>query len=240
MESGNNMTHLNRHLQDSVLIIDPQWVCRSGLKHLMLEQAGYQQVQEAESIEVACAKLSRFPNIKLIIMELRLPGMGYTESLAAVGKMANEIPILGMSDGLDRQEILESISHGAAGFVCKTGSEEEILQAIKAVESGAIHISKPLVWGSGGTVKKHQPSLQHRDKTHGQDPGRSQIRKDAMATLTVRQREVLEELGQGQSNRDIAEHMEISVNTVKLHVGAILKTLDIKNRTQAALLVQPH
>lgn len=236
------MTLLNGYLQDSVLLIDPQWICRNGLRHLIEEQTAYKQVLEAEDIEAACKKLSSCPNIKLIIMELNLPAMDYVEGIAAVEAEAGSIPILAISDGLTRQEVLDAIVHGAAGFVCKSGGEEEILEAITAVESGAIHISGPLFCKTDGAVSNHRKLLYPRTRTHGQTQNRmkthDRTRCAAVANLTVRQREILHELERGQSNRSIAESMAISVNTVKIHVGAILKVLGVKNRTQAALLAQ--
>lgn len=226
------MTLKDRYLQNFALLIDPQWISRSGLKHLLQEQTSYQHVLEAGDIEAAHKKLSEFPNIKLIIMELRLPAMNCAEAIAAVEAKAGSIPILAISDGATRQEILDAVVYGASGFVCKSGSEEEILEAITAVESGAIHISGPMFCKTNVTMS-NLPPVAH-SQHHAYDP----MQASAVADLTERQREILHELGQGQSNRMIADDMGISVNTVKIHVGAILRALDVKNRTQAALLVQ--
>lgn len=216
----------DRFLKNSVMIIDPQWVCRNGLKHLILEHTDHNHVVEASDIDDAGKGLARWDKIGFIIMELRLPGIDPVEAFETICEMAGNIPILAMSDNCSREEILGTINLGAAGIITKSSGEEEILHAISAVERGEIQISRSLFEKADALEKRGQRT-------------RGRVKSEAMTSLTQRQREVLEELGRGQSNRAIAEKLHVSEHTVKIHVAAILKTLGVANRTQAALLAQP-
>lgn len=212
--------------REVVMIIDPQWVCRKGLKHLILEHTDHKYIVEAESIEMALEGIARWQRIRFILMELDLPGGDCVAGFEALREAAETVPILAISDGCTREEILRAVNLGAAGFITKSASEEEILHAIHAVERGEIHISKSLFTKMQGATPadvSNSRSAQSR----------------AVGSLTQRQRQVLEELARGQSNRAIGKTLKVSEHTVKIHVAAILKTLGVENRTQAALLAQP-
>lgn len=217
----------SRFLKDVVMVIDPQWLCRNGLKHLILEHTDHRHVIEAENVETALANLARWGRVKFIIMEVVMPGMDPLEAFETVHEAADNIPILAISDDCSREEILGTINLGAAGFITKSSGEEEILHAMNSIEGGEIHISKNL-FANSETVGRERSSVNSR------------AQNAAVASLTRRQREVLEELGRGQSNRSIAQKLKVSEHTVKIHVAAILKTLGVANRTQAALLAQPN
>lgn len=209
------------------MVIDPQWICRNGLKHLILEHTDHSRVIEAEDIETAQGNLAKWKKIKIIIMEVVMPGGDPLENFEAVREAADTVPILAISDDCSREEILGAINLGAAGFITKSAGGEEILHAMRSIEGGEIHISKTLF---------------EKTETAGRDRLKANTRERnvKVAGLTRRQREVLEELGQGQSNRSIAQKLGVSEHTVKIHVAAILKALGVANRTQAALLVQPY
>lgn len=219
-------------MREVVMIIDPQWIFRKGLRQLLLDHTRQKHIVEAESVEMALAGIAAWKKIKLIIMELNLPGENAVEAFERVREAAESVPILAISDGCTREEILRAVSLGAAGFITKSASEEEILHALHAVEHGEIHISKNLFLEPDGT-NRALGFRAHEGKSNR--PPRSQ----AVASLTQRQRQVLEELARGQPNRAIGEKLKVSEHTVKIHVAAILKTLGVENRTQAALLAQP-
>ena len=102
-----------------------------------------------------------------------------------------------------------------------------MLSALKLVQLGEIYVPSSLVYGQTGLSDGGAPSYS------AASPDGARAKLDL---LTKRQRDVLSLIGEGKSNRDIASTLSISEGTVKVHVGAILKTLDVSNRTQAALL----
>lgn len=208
----------------SVLIVDPKWIYRNGLKHLILNRTNHQHVLEAEDIPAALKKLSNRPNIKLIVIDMSLLDTGRDPRIADILTMAGNTPVLIFSEESTRQEILDAIDGGAAGCISKSAGEEDIVRAIEVVESGAIHISKTIFDSTDQLHEKDRESLDVAVQT------------DAATRLTNRQREVLGELRRGLSNQNIADHLQISVNTVKIHVSSILRTLGVENRTHAALL----
>lgn len=218
------MKRPSKSRKTSVLIVDPMWIYRNGLKHLILDRTNHQHVLEAEDIPAALKKLSGRLNVKLVIIDMSLLDMSGNPRIADILAMAGSAPVLIFSEESTRQEILDTIDCGAAGCISKSSGEEDIVRAIEFVESGAIHISKTIFDSTDQLHEKEREPLDAAGRT------------DAVARLTNRQREVLGELRRGRSNQDIAEHLQISVNTVKIHVASILRTLGAKNRTHAAML----
>jgi two-component system, NarL family, nitrate/nitrite response regulator NarL len=207
------------------LVFDPQWVVRNGLRQLILDQTAFSTIVEAVDEAQARSALAKTKNLELIIMELMAAPVDRFQAFESVLQAAPSVPVIVMSDRCSREEILETINMGATGFISKGAERDEILLAIKAANEGEIYISKALLDSAG--AREDQNELKNGN-AHGA----------AIAKLTQRQREVLEELAQGHSNRVIAENLGVSEHTVKIHVAAILKSLNVDNRTQAALMGQ--
>lgn len=214
---------LGRQKQRCVLVVDAQWVVRNGLRRLIEDHTAYKTVIEASDIAGARLTLTKTKDIDLVVMELQMVPGDRFGAFQAVIKAAPSVPVIVMSDGCSREDILETINKGAAGFISKSAEKDEILLAINAVYEGEIYISKTLLDSAGS-----------RDDQIGTIDENGQVA--AIASLTQRQREVLEELAEGHSNRVIAENLHVSEHTVKIHVAAILKSLNVDNRTQAALM----
>ena len=124
--------------------------------------------------------------------------------------------------------ISDAVELGAVGFVSKTAGSEEIVKAISNVLKGEIYLPRELL------VQKQSAS-----KLAPAEPqGVNLPSPEAVRDLTKRQREVLRLLGEGKSNSEIAEALGRSEHTIRIHVSAILKTLDVPNRTMAALIAR--
>ena len=130
------------------------------------------------------------------------------------------MPVIVLSASDDRLHVLQAVNLGAAGFIPKTSSSRVMLSALKLVLSGGVYLPPAL--------------LDQGD--HGNEPPAAKTGAEgAAAFLTPRQREVLALLGQGKSNKEIARVLNLAEGTVKLHVTAILKALNVNNRTRAVV-----
>lgn len=207
------------------LIVDQHWIVRSGLKHLIREIVLGTSFVEADTAEAACQLLKMHSDIDLILMDIMIDGLTPFESLQLVREAAGDIPIIVISDLARTEDILHTIELGASGFLPKTATEDEAARALDAIRHGEVYITKstfaakPLA-GSGQTGAGFL----------------SNLNLNAVVDLTNRQKEVLRQLAEGLSNREIANALELSEHTVKIHVAAILKVLKVHNRTQAALV----
>ena len=126
----------------------------------------------------------------------------------------------------DDENLFKAISAGASGYVLKDAPVEEIRQAIREARDGEGHLNPVLV------------SRVLREFTRIGEAAKQG--KEVFAELTRRELEVLELLGKGLKNKAIAEELFIAEKTVKTHVGAVLRKLQLNDRTEAALLAQKH
>ena len=212
-----------------ILTVDNQWVCRTGLKPVLAEIDRSVELLEAETFGEAMKLASGNKDIKLVVLDLLLPGL---ESLDSIRELLDKLPqssLVVFSSVDNRHDILHAVELGAAGFIPKTASGEEIVKALKLVLSGEIYLPRMLL--------KEAARQKHDGVAF--TPGDAAPRQ-AIGNLTTRQRQVLGYLAQGMTNTKIAGELGLSENTVRIHISAILRTLDLDNRTQAALLAAEY
>ena len=205
---------------DRVLIVDDHPLFRDALKlsltqkpeTLALNDTG--QVQFAASLEEAMTLLSEDEAIDLVLLDLHLPGNDGFLGLLELRKSHPSTAVLVISGNDDPSVISKSRACGAAGFVSKSLAADSILNAVKAVLLGNEF------WPEGG---------------HATDIELSDIAM-RINDLTDQQLRVLRHLQDGRLNKQIAYDLEISEATVKAHVTAIFRKLNVLNRTQAVIL----
>ena len=204
-----------------VLLVDDQAIVRQGLKALLSLEADLQIVGEAANGREAVAitqKLLTTPNaVEVALMDIRMPVM---DGVAATRELLRQYPdlkILVLTTFEEDELVQQSVQAGAVGYLLKDTPSEEVAQAIRAVHRGYAQ------FGPGILQKMMvvQPALPKPEIPPGFDE------------LTPREREVL--IGQGASNREIAQALFLSEGTVKNHVTNILGRLGLRDRTQAAL-----
>jgi len=165
----------------------------------------------AEDRDSALTALARHPDCALILLDLTLPGAHGLDLLAELVRDFPRIPVLVLSATHDRATVGAAMAAGARGYVAKTARAEELLDAVRTVLSG------------GRTVT--------RDFTRA--PARVDGVPAQALGLTQRQAEVLRLLVQGKPNKLICRDLRLSEGTVKVHVSAILKALNVHSRAQA-------
>jgi DNA-binding NarL/FixJ family response regulator len=203
-----------------ILIADDHELFRDGLRHVLDQFEGPPTIVEASDFPQAIAAVQAQKDIEIVLLDLSMPGMAWTEGLAKLKELLPaDVPLIVLSASDDRRHVLQAVNMGAAGFIPKTSSSRVMLSALKLVLSGGVYLPPALLDQSGP----------------GGDDGAPMAGGSAIASLTPRQREVLALLGQGKSNKEIARVLELAEGTVKLHVTAILKALNVNNRTRAVV-----
>lgn len=205
-----------------ILIADDHELFRDGLRHVLEQLDAGVQVVEASDYRQAIALAETEEEIDVVLLDLAMPGMPWGEGLQALReRLPSSVPLIVLSASDDRRHVLQAVNLGAAGFIPKTSSSRVMLSALKLVLSGGVYLP-PALLEQGATAA-------------GESPGAPFGAENAASFLTPRQREVLALLGQGKSNKEIARVLQLAEGTVKLHVTAILKALNVNNRTRAVV-----
>ena len=198
-----------------VLIADDHFVVRQGLATLLVARNGMQVVGEAatgaEAVELA---LRLRPDV--ILMDMIMPEL---EGAAAIVRIKAQNPaarILVLTSFGEREKVAAALQAGAAGYLLKDSSPDDLFAAIRSVHRGNLVIPQELA----------------KDLMQPQPPA------PVTSQFTERELDVLRLLVQGKSNPEIGKALFISTTTVRSHVTNILTKLNVSNRTQAALVAQ--
>jgi len=203
--------------ETTVLMADAQVLFRAGMRQLLPALGPGVGVIEAGSAEALMALIERTPHIDLLLIDPSSPGMGGATAVQAVRSARPALPIVILSASEDKGAVDRALALGARGYITKTTPGELTLAALRLVLSGGTYVPATFL------------------TQHFAQPAASASAAAAAAALTPRQREVLELLARGCPNKEIAQRLGMAVGTVKIHMTAILRALEVKNRTQAVL-----
>ena len=207
------------------LLADDHSLYREGLALLLKEQFSYSEILGSASLAEAAAVLDRQPNIELALFDLAMPGMHGARSLAPLRSRHRQTKFAIVSASETKNDVLDAIAIGLNGFIPKTLPIPEFVDAVKTILAGRVYVPGLMTAQDIDGVQRAYPSYA------GRDEGESNGEKIA-AVLTTRQKEVLDCVRLGMSNRDIAEKLGISTGTVKIHVAALLTAHNLRNRVQ--------
>ncbi|KAA0595548.1 DNA-binding NarL/FixJ family response regulator [Azospirillum lipoferum] len=212
-----------------VLIADDHSIVRSGLTHLVGELDEQATVVAATSFSQLNAILDSAMQgggaaFDLIVMDLRMPGLGGLDDVEALVRRVAPVPVAIFSMIESPDEMRAVLSRGVRAFIPKSTDDVLVVNILRLVMAGGSYV--PPVLGMPGA------------------PAPAAAGAPRMATpsifdgLTRRQLEVLDLLAQGLSNQEIGERLGLNLSTVKTHVTGVLKALGVGSRTQAVLLVK--
>jgi DNA-binding NarL/FixJ family response regulator len=205
-----------------VLLVDDQSIVREGLASLLQTKPDLEIVGEAENGQVAVERsLQLQPNV--VLMDVRMPVMDGVAAIRILSQQAPQIKILVLTTFDDDEYVAQAMSYGAKGYLLKDTPSEELAQAIRAVDRGYTQLGPGLF-----------------EKAIATSVSKSIEPPPELATLTPREREVLQLIAKGYNNLEIAQQLYISERTVKNHVNSILRRLDLRDRTQAAILATTY
>ena len=198
-----------------IILADDHVMVREGLRPFLerLDDGGV-TVYEAGGLPEVRALLEKIGRVELLVLDLRMPGMDGLEGLRQIRHDYPDIPTVILSSMVDRDQMLETINLGAAGYIPKHLSGAAMISALKLVLSGERFLPSML-------LASEQP-----DQPSGGNSGATK--------LTPREREVLALLREGLPNKVIANRLNLSEVTVKSHLFSIFRKLGVQNRVQAA------
>ena len=204
-----------------VLIVDDHALFRVGLQGL-LERRGIEIAAVAGEGEEG-VRLASELRPEVILLDLRMPETGGLEVLRRINEQELEIPVVMLTTSSDEDDLAESLRNGARGYLLKDMEPDELVVALQEIVAGKMVVA-PGLTGVLADLVRHGDRRERKDEL---EPFRS---------LTPREREILCHLAEGQSNKVIARHLDISDGTVKLHVKAILRKLGVHSRVEAAVM----
>jgi DNA-binding NarL/FixJ family response regulator len=196
-----------------ILVVEDHALVREGLLQTLRGLEEGVEAIGAQDADEALRKLEADEDIDLILLDLMLPGTHGMGLLGALRKRFPAIPVVILSALDDADTVARAMRQGAAGFVPKSSSSQILIDGLRQVLDGEIYLPEKM---------RDRPSRRTRS---GVD----------RFELTPGQRRVLELLTQGKTNRQIADLLGLTEGTVKIHVSAIFKALNVTNRAQALL-----
>jgi two-component system response regulator NreC len=195
----------------TVLIADDHSLLRDGLRALLSDTADLEVIGEAEDGQDAIAK-TRQLQPDLVLLDLSMPIINGTDAIRAIKQRNPGIRIIALTAHKSEEYVRATLDAGADGYVLKDDTSEDLLTSIRNVRKGKIHLSP-------GICDKVISGFLDRSTKHRS--GRS------WDNLTLREREVLKLIAEGNRNRGIAAHLSLSIKTVEKHRSNLMKKLDI-------------
>ncbi len=207
----------------SLLLVDDQNLIRQGLKALLELEPDLAVVGEAENGAIAIDRVKELqPNV--VLMDIRMPVMDGVTATKEICQQFPNVNILVLTTFDDDTYVAAAIKYGAKGYLLKDTPSEEIAAAIRAVALGYTHLAP------GMMAKVMSGQIDQTEITLPPE----------LAELTPRELEILKLIAVGANNREIAGQLYISEGTVKNHVTNILNRLNLRDRTQAAILAKTY
>ena len=201
-----------------LVIADDHELARAGLRAMLTDQRGFALVGEASNGQEAL-QLCRRLQPDLALIDVRMPEMDGLSTCRAVKQECPATSVILVTMHANPEYLFEALKAGAAGYVLKDVSQRELISAVQKVLHGESILNQELMARLLQRLAREAPGQEELP------PGR----------LSPREREVLQLLTKGQTNREIARKLTVSVSTVKIHVEHILAKLGVSDRTQAAV-----
>jgi two-component system response regulator NreC len=202
-----------------VLLADDHGVVRKGLRFLLERQEGIEVVGEAadgrETVELA-EKLR--PDV--IIMDVGMPNLNGIDATAQIVRRDSSLGVIILSMHSDESYILRALNAGAKGYLLKDSAEEDLVRAVKTVAQGKPYFSTRI------TQTLLEDYLRHL---------RQRGLQDSYDLLTQREKEVLQLLAEGKTNKEVASKLDLSVYTVETHRTNLMQKLDLHNTAEIVL-----
>lgn len=203
-----------------VLIVDDHTLVRAGLCRLLQGFASVQVVGEASNAEQAL-EMTVLHQPDVVLLDLSLPGRSGLEALSDIRRKTPKTRVVMMSMHDDAAHVRDALDRGAAGFVVKDAAPQELELALQAAHAGQVFLSPQI------SARMLAPML-----------GRE--RPTGVAALPPRQRQILAQLGKGQTTKEIAADLGISVKTVETHRARMMEALGCRRANDLLLLAARH
>jgi DNA-binding NarL/FixJ family response regulator len=209
-----------------ILIVDDHALVRRGMTYVVKEGFPDADVVEAEGANAAL-DVMRSKAADLALVDVRMPDLDGLELLRAMKLEWPDVPVIMLSTYENAPYVKRALADGAAGYLLKDATPEDLGQAITVAISGGGNVLSPRV------IQNLFEDVESSGGTNGNGHPKS---RRTEYNLTQREHDILALLSEGRSNRSIAQNLYLSEKTVKAHLAAIFRKLGVTNRTQAAMM----
>jgi NarL family two-component system response regulator LiaR len=203
-----------------VVIADDHRVVRDGLCYLLGQEPGVEIVGEAgdgrQAVDVVAATR---PDV--LLLDLYMPGLDGHAVLAALHDTPHRPAVVVLTSATDDEHLIRAMQAGATAYLLKTAAAEDVITAVRDAAAGTANLSQELLTRLAQALHRPPPT-------------------DPLEPLTPRERDVLQLIALGHSNRQIARDLTIGEQTVKTHVRSILAKLGLQDRVQVAIFALRH
>jgi DNA-binding NarL/FixJ family response regulator len=202
-----------------ILLADDHTVIRKGLRLLLEGQPGFQVVAEAsDGVQTVELAESQQPNV--VVLDIAMPNLNGIEAARQISAKSAQPAIVILSMHSDESYVLRALKAGARAYLLKDSAESDLINAIYAVTEGKAYFSPTI---SKMLVEDYVHQMQERDVN------------DSYELLTSREREILQMLAEGKSNKYVATLLKLSVHTVETHRSNILEKLNLHSMPELIL-----
>lgn len=205
----------------SIVVIDDHPLYRAGVVRTLAEAGGIRVVGEGGSADDAL-QLAGKAKPQMILLDISMPGGGI-EAARAIAANHPDIAVVMLTASEDDDDILESLAAGARGYVLKGVGAHDLLSVIRAVASGGSYVP---------------PSLAGKLLLAMKSGEGGKAQRDPLETLTEREEQILRLVSAGRSNKEVGRELGLQEKTVKHHMTSILQKLQVRNRTEAAVMAR--
>ena len=218
-------------MNERILLIDDHTLFRAGLRDL-LTRRNIEVVADvgdgSEGLKIASDQALDKP-LDIVLLDMRMPQMDGISVLKILKKAHPDLPVAMLTTSSDESDLVGALRNGAQGYLLKDMEPDELAVALREIVAGKTVVAPDLA-----------PVLASAVQGDSLDGYTEKEKEDPFAILTPREFEILTLLAEGQSNKVIARNLGISDGTVKLHVKAILRKLNISSRITAAVMAVEH
>lgn len=202
-----------------ILLVEDDELFRLGLRVRLDREPNLEVVAEAEDGETAL-DLVKSQALDIVVLDIGLSGLGGIETCRQIRQCAPTLPVLVLTSHTQKAIVNRMIEAGAQGYCLKGCPSQLLILAIQSVAAGAS-------WWDATATTEIRAAFEHQGTS---DPDHPKV------ALTQREQEILVWIARGKTNQEIAEILYITPGTVRVHVHAILQKLEVRDRTQAAII----
>jgi DNA-binding NarL/FixJ family response regulator len=208
-----------------VALVDDQAIVRSGVARILSPEDGFEVVAECAHGREA---VDRLPALEpdVVLMDIRMPVMDGIAAMVALGESLKNVAVLVLTTFGEDDVLWGALEAGAAGFVLKDASAEDLIAAVRAVAGGA-------AWFDPAVAPRILEHYRRQVAPAAREAGRLEL-------LTERERDVLRLMARGATNHEIAATLYVAEATVKTHVGSIFGKLGVRDRPAAIVFAYDH
>ena len=204
-----------------VLLVDDDRLILESLKILLELQGDLEVVEICKNGQEALDVLKE-KEVDVVLMDIRMPIMDGVQATKAIKEIHSNMKIILLTTFKEDEYIKEAIGYGAEGYILKSQTSDSIIESIRSVFKGNTVYQKEVMTSLTDYIKKTPEPL------------------PMDAKLTLREREILQRIGEGKSNREISEELFLGEGTVRNYITKLLDKLELRDRTQLAIYYLNH